>query len=229
MRAFSGSLLPMRSVRSQGGHVQLRSCRVGNSLGRTTIFSSQTSSSRSRNDLQEGSATSAKLTNFPVSRAHSGTSAKGLERRAWHETELLRGLIESTFGRNTKYLQIIPILEPHVVSHTEMDVQSTVSQLKNQWEQMSVAPPPSRSGSKFCSGKDNGKCSDSSISIDDNYAPQYHPHRNCRGASSEDRQARLRHYQRPNCSNTNSTATTTTTKSGKSFSKEGSFQRQGAS
>ncbi|PAV59013.1 hypothetical protein WR25_12855 [Diploscapter pachys] len=59
----------------------------------------------------------------------------GLLPRAWNAEPDMR----------PNFSEIIPILEPHVVSHTEMDVQSTVSQLKNQWEQMSVAPPPSRS------------------------------------------------------------------------------------
>ncbi|KAF1763622.1 hypothetical protein GCK72_011889 [Caenorhabditis remanei] len=45
------------------------------------------------------------------------------------------------------FAEIVPLLEPHVEStHTDMNAPSTVSQLKSQWEQLSIAPPPT---SKF--------------------------------------------------------------------------------
>uniref|UniRef100_A0A1I7XSS6 Protein kinase domain-containing protein n=1 Tax=Heterorhabditis bacteriophora TaxID=37862 RepID=A0A1I7XSS6_HETBA len=39
-----------------------------------------------------------------------------------------------------EFSQIVPVLEPHVDSHTDIDPPSTISQLKSQWEQLSSAP-----------------------------------------------------------------------------------------
>ncbi|PIC40716.1 hypothetical protein B9Z55_008364 [Caenorhabditis nigoni] len=57
--------------------------------------------------------------------------------QAWHPEYQMR----------PDFVEIVPLLEPHVEStHTDMNAPSTVSQLKSQWEQLSVAPPPT---SKF--------------------------------------------------------------------------------
>ncbi|CAI5445287.1 unnamed protein product [Caenorhabditis angaria] len=53
--------------------------------------------------------------------------------QAWHPEPEFR----------PEFSQIVTLLEPHVVdAHTDILAPSTVSQLKTQWEQLSIAPPP---------------------------------------------------------------------------------------
>ncbi|CAD6185712.1 unnamed protein product [Caenorhabditis auriculariae] len=51
--------------------------------------------------------------------------------QAWHPEPQCR----------PEFSQIVPLLEPHVDAHTDIAAPSTVSQLKSQWEQLSIAPP----------------------------------------------------------------------------------------